>query len=246
MLRRLLPPLALLIAAPALAQDSEAPEPQEASDDEEEVSTSLDGVGRISIQGGWRVTSNKTFYNSWYGQKDFKDFPELPRAREASGAPLAVGSFAYAINDLVELGIDLFVTGGRLRLNTPDGEQTLETLSYGAAIGLRFQTVLPEVGPYGLLPFAGILTGPSLTSSKLPDQKLQESTTQVWMGSLGATLRLSPRWGVTAEYRLAFLRGGVGPPDARIGTFNTGGSWFTLGVTYSFPPEPSRPLPSGL
>ncbi len=235
---RRLPLLALLIAAPALARDPEAGDAED-----EEVSTSLDGVGRISIQGGWRVTSNETFYKSWYGRESYR---ELARPSEASGGPLAVGSFAYAINDLVELDIDLFITGGRLRLNTPEGEQDLDTLSYGAAIGLRFQTVLPEVGPYGLVPFTGILTGPALTSSKRPDERLQESITQVWMGSLGATLRLSPRWGVTAEYRLAFLRGVVGPPEGRIGSFNTGGSWFTVGVTYSFPPEPSRPLPGGL
>ncbi|WP_205525629.1 outer membrane beta-barrel protein [Pyxidicoccus trucidator] len=237
MLRRFLPPLALLIAAPALAQDPSGPD-----EEYEEVSTSLDGVGRISIQGGWRYTSNETFYTNWYGRDENKD---LERAQESTGGPLAVGSFAYAINDLVELGIDLFFTGGRLHLNTPDGEQTINTLSYGAAVGLRFQTVLPEVGPQGLVPFAGILTGPALTSSKRPGESIKEGTTQVWMGSLGATLRLSPRWGVTGEYRLAFLRGPVGPPENKL-TFNTGGSWFTLGVTYSFPPEPSRPLPSGL
>lgn len=238
MLRRLLPPLALLVAAPAFAQDS-APE--------EETSTSLDGVGRISIQGGYRFTSNETFYKSWYGQSD--EFKALPRAREATGGPLVVGSFGYAINDLVELGIDLFATGGRLYVNAPEGEQRLDTLCYGALVGLRFQTVLPEVGPYGLVPYAGILTGPTLVSSKRSGEALQEATTQAWMGSLGTTLRLSPRWGVTAEYRLAFLRGPVGLPDAqgkRARSFSNGGSWFSFGVTYSFPPEPTRPLPGSL
>ena len=245
MLRRLLPPLTLLLAAPALAQD---PEP-EASEDEE-VSTSLDGVGRISIQGGYRYTSNNTFYNRWYGQVAFAELdPKLSRAREASGGPLAVGSFAYAISDLVELGIDLFVTGGRLYVNTPEGEQHIDTLSYGAALGLRFQTVLPEVGPYGLVPFGGILTGPSLASSKRQGQTIQETTTQVWMGSVGATLRLSPRWGVTAEYRLAFIRGPVAPWNSETdkpSSFSNGGSWMSVGVTYSFPPEPTRPLSSSL
>ncbi|QSQ25751.1 hypothetical protein JY651_12805 [Pyxidicoccus parkwayensis] len=243
MLRRLLPSLTLLLAAPAFAQD---PEPESS---EEEVSTSLNGVGRISIQAGYRYTSNETFYKRWYGQVAFPQDPQLPRAREASGGPLAVGSFAYAITDLVELGIDLFATGGRLYINTPDGEQHLDTLTYGAAVGLRFQTVLPEVGPYGLVPFAGILTGPSLVSSKRQGQTLQESTTQMWLGSLGATLRLSPRWGVTAEYRLAFIRGPVAPFDAekdKPSSFSNGGSWMSVGVTYSFPPEPSRPLPGSL
>lgn len=243
MLRRLLPPLVLLIAAPAVAQDFE--------EGEEEVSTSLDGVGRISIQGGYRVTSNETFYKRWYSQTAFikAGFVDVPRAREAAGGPLVVGTFAYAITDMVELGIDLFATGGRLYVNTPEGEQHIDTLTYGAAVGLRFQTVLPEVGPYGLVPFAGILTGPSLASSKRQGQTLLETTTQVWMGALGTTLRLSPRWGVTAEYRLAFIRGPVGPWNAeedKPSSFSNGGSWFALGVTYSFPPEPTRPLPGGL
>ena len=241
MLRRSLPLLTLLAAAPAFAQ-----EPEEV---EEEVPTSLDGVGRITVQGGWRLTSNETLYASWYGRSENAG---LARAREVSGGPLAVGSFAYAMSDLVELGVDLFVTGGRLYLNEPEtGERRIDVLSYGALIGLRFQTVLPEVGPYGLVPFAGFLTGPALISSKRQGEALQESTTQAWVGPLGAPWRLSPRWGVTAEYRLAFLRGPVGAPDparnnARIGSFSVGGNWFALGVTYSFPPEPSRPLPGGL
>jgi hypothetical protein len=238
MLRRLLPPLALLITAPAFAQ---APE-----EEEEPVSTDLNGVGRISIQGGWRLTSNETLYRAWYGRNDA--YKALSRAREVAGGPMAVGSFAYAFTDMVEVGIDLFITGGKLYLNSPEGERTLETLSYGAAVGLRFQTVLPEVGPYGLVPFAGILTGPALTASRLNGEDMQESTSQAWMGSLGATLRLSPRWGVTAEYRLAFLRGPVGAlvDNRRVATYSTGGNWFTVGVTYSFPPEPTRPLPGGL
>ncbi|MCP3138007.1 hypothetical protein [Pyxidicoccus xibeiensis] len=250
MLRRLLPTLSLLLAAPAFAQDAQAPE-----DAAEEVSTDLNGVGRISIQGGWRVTSNETLYTSWYGRPLNAG---LPRAREAAGGPLVVGSFAFAITDMVELGIDLFATGGRLYLNEREAgsdvitERRFETLSFGALVGLRFQTVLPEVGPYGLVPFAGILTGPSLVSSKRQGDKVQEATTQAWVGSLGATLRLSPRWGLTAEYRLAFARGPVvhplepGNEKPPTSSFSTGGNWLTLGVTYSFPAEPTRPLPSGL
>lgn len=240
MLRRSLPLLALLAAAPAFAQD-----PSDEADDE--VPTSLNGVGRISIQGGWRVTSNETLYTSWYGRAENQG---LARAREVSGGPLVVGSFAYALSDLVEVGIDLFGTNGRLFLREPDGnERRIDLLSYGALVGLRFQTVLPEVGPYGLVPFVGLFTGPTLASSKRQGEAVQETTTQAWVGSLGTTWRLSPRWGLTAEYRLAFLRGPVGPPEPpnnrRIGSFSTGGNWLALGVTYSFPPEPTRPLPNG-
>jgi hypothetical protein len=153
------------------------------------------------------------------------------------------------MSDLVELGIDLFGTAGRLYLNepgegdAPPTERRIDTVGYGALVGLRFQTVLPEVGPYGLVPFAGILTGPVLVSSQRQGESVQEATSQAWMGSLGATLRLSARWALTAEYRLAFMRGPIGPPNDRVGSFSGGGHWLTLGVTYTFPPEPSRPLP---
>ncbi len=237
MLRRLLPLLALLLSVPAAAQEDEA-------EVQDEVPTSMDGVGRITVQGGWRVTSNETLYERWYGGKG----AGLPRAREASGAPVLALSFAYAMSDLVELGIDLFGTAGRLYLNEPGeggavNERRIDTVGYGALVGLRFQTVLPEVGPYGLVPFAGIFTGPVLASSQRAGEAAQEATSQAWMGSLGTTLRLSPRWGLTAEYRLAFMRGPVGPPADRAGSFSQGGHWPSLGVTYTFPPEPTRPFP---
>ena len=65
--------------------------------------------------------------------------------------------------------------------------------------------------------------------------------TQAWAGTLGATLRVSPRWGLTAEYRISFVRGPVGSiGEQKFGSFNGGGSWFALGLTYVWPPDPSR------
>ncbi|NTX02327.1 outer membrane beta-barrel protein [Myxococcus sp. CA040A] len=239
MLRRLPLLLALMFAAPAFAQDEEDDGP-----------TSMDGVGRITVQGGWRSTSNETFYKGWYGRTGNGD---LARARKTGGGPFGVASFAYSLSDLVELGIDLFATGSRLYVtepgveSLPPTERGIDTLAYGAMLGLRFQKLLPEVGPYGLVPFLGFLTGPTLISSERDGEAVRERTTQAWAGSLGATWRLSSRWGITGEYRFMFLRGPVGPEDAKIGSFSLGGSWLSLGVTYTFPPEPSRGLPgSGL
>ncbi|WP_426752430.1 hypothetical protein [Myxococcus sp. Y35] len=240
MLQRLLP-LALLLSAPAAAQDF--------TYEDEEVSTSLNGVGRITVQGGWRITPNKTLYDGWYKRPANQG---LARAREVTGAPIVVASFAYAISDLLEVGIDLFGTKSRLYLNEPGAEgepaqaRPVDTLGYGALIGLRFQTVVPQLGPHGLVPYAGLLTGPTLASSERKGEELQETTTHAWMANVGATLRLTPRWGITADYRLAFLRGPVGPSTARVGSFSMGGSWLSLGVTYSFPAEPSRPLSGSL
>ncbi|RKG81127.1 hypothetical protein D7W79_06225 [Corallococcus exercitus] len=238
MLRRL-PLLLALAAAPALAQDEDS--------GGERAPTNLDGVGRITVEAGYRLTSNGTLYDAWYGTKGPGN--GLERAPESTGAPFGAATFAYAMSDLVEVGIDLFGTAQTLRLTEPGGDgsvsRKVSTVSYGVLIGLRFQGVL-DVGPQGLVPFAGLLTGPTVISSKREGSALQEKVSQAWVGSLGATLRLSAKWGLTAEYRFTFLRGPVESPDAAkfAGpfSFSHGGNWFALGVTYTFPPDPSRPL----
>ncbi|XXF75002.1 hypothetical protein P2318_18185 [Myxococcaceae bacterium GXIMD 01537] len=218
---------AVLTASTALAQEEEY-----------EVPTSLEGVGRLSIQSGWRLTSNETFYEGYYAANS-----QLERGPMSNGGPLVIGSFAYSISDLIELGVDLFATGERLRLTN---QPTLTTMTYGALLAVRFQTVLPQVGPYGFVPFMGILSGPTLAYSVFEGQKANEVVTQTWAGTLGGTLRLSPRWGLTAEYRLSFVRGQVAPPGGlKLGSYNGGGNWFALGVTYTWPPEPSRKLGGG-
>ncbi|MCY1034925.1 hypothetical protein OV207_25990 [Corallococcus sp. BB11-1] len=239
MLRRA-PLLFALIAAPAFAQD----------DADGDAPTSLDGVGRITVQAGYRLTSNATLYESWYGPKG--PGAGLERAPESSGAPVGALTFAYAVSDLVELGLDLVGTTQNLRLTEGQGDGTtvsrkVTTLAYGLLVGLRFQGVL-DVGPQGLVPFVGLHTGPTVISSQREGSALQENVAQAWVGSLGATLRLSAKWGITAEYRLMFLRGPVESQDtARFKgpfSFSSGGNWFSLGVTYTFPPDPSRPLPT--
>ncbi|RKI19439.1 hypothetical protein D7Y15_04435 [Corallococcus sp. AB030] len=243
MLRRL-PLVFALVAAPALAL---------AQDDgdwsEGRAPANLDGVGRITVQAGYRLTSNGTLYDAWYGAKGPGN--GLERAPESSGGPFGVASFAYAVSDLVEVGIDLFGTAQNLRLSEPGADGTVSrkvsTVSYGALLGLRFQGVL-DIGPQGLVPFAGVLTGPTVVSSTREGSSIKENVTQAWVGSLGATLRLSAEWGITAEYRLMFLRGPVESPDAAKWpgpfSFSHGGSGFGLGVTYTFPPNPSRPMAS--
>jgi hypothetical protein len=190
---------------------------------------SLEGEGRISIQGGWRYVSNSTFYNGYYSQR-----PALERSPQAHGGPLIVGSFAYAVTDLVEVGIDLFGTAERIQLT---GQPQLTVLNYGALLGLRFMGWL-DLGPEGTVPFLGLLTGPMLASSRFQGEPVRELVSQAWAGNAGATLRLTPRWGLTLEYRLVFARGPVRRPGEQFGSFNAGGSWLSLGVNYTFPSEP--------
>lgn len=191
---------------------------------------SLEGGSRISVQGGWRYVSNSTFYDTYYALPENQG---LERASQSHGGPLGIGTFAYSITDLVEVGIDLFALVEQPQLaNQPQ----LTTWAYGALLGLRFQSWL-DIGPEGTVPFLGILTGPMLATATFKDQPPRETLSQAWGGSVGATMHLSPRWGLTVEFRQVFARGAVGRTDQKFGSFNAGGSWLTVGVNYAFPPD---------
>ena len=215
-----------------------------ASAQEEGGLAPLNGVGRISVQGGWRLSSNTTFYDSFYALPGFQG---AQRAPESPGGPFLTGSFAYAVTDLIELGVDVFATGEQLRLT---GAPTLTNITYGALLGVRFQGLLDVLTPEGVVPFVGIETGPTLALSRAENVGTKEVLTQAWVGSVGATFRLSPRWGITAEYRLAFARGQSAfsrrKEYEQLASYNAGGNWFALGVTYMLPANPSRPIGSGL
>lgn len=202
----------------------------------------LNGVGRVSIQGGWRLTGNDTFYDSFYSLPAYKDLARAPASR---GGPFGAGSFAYAASENIELGIDLFLTTEQLKLtNAP----TLTNITYGALVGVRFQTLVDFLTPEGIIPFIGLETGPTLVFSTAEGVGKRELFTQSWAGTVGATFRFSPHWGLTAEYRLSFARGQAAfrNEDAYkdLASFNAGGNWFALGVTYLMSPEPSRPFTS--
>ena len=202
----------------------------------------LDGAGRITIEAGWRLTTNQTFYDSFYA---FPDYQGLSRAALSPGGPYLAGSFGYGVTQNIELGIDLFTTGEQLHLtNAP----TLTNITYGALVGVRFQTALDVLAANGLVPFIGLSTGPTLSYSSAEGVGKRELSTQCFVGMVGATLRLSAQWGITAEYRLAFARGQAAflNQDAFKGlaSFNAGGNWIALGVTYLIAPSPNtHPLP---
>jgi hypothetical protein len=208
----------------------------------EEELLPLNGVGRISVQAGWRLTSNGTFYDSFYRLPAYQG---VQRAPESPGGPFAAGSFAYSVTEFLELGIDLFATAEQLRLT---GAPTLTNVTYGALVGLRLQTLLDILTPEGVVPFVGFQTGPTLAFSTAEGVGSRELFTQAWAGTVGATLRFSAQWGMTAEYRLAFARGqsvfNNRPEFKGLSSYNAGGNWFALGVTYFFASDPIRPFSS--
>ncbi|MFY0576049.1 hypothetical protein ACN28S_18310 [Cystobacter fuscus] len=138
----------LLAAATASAQE------------ESEELVPLNGVGRITVQGGVRLSSNNTFFDSFYALPGFEC--SVGCSRETPAGPFAAATFGYSVTDFIEVGIDLFYTHQQLRLtNAP-----LHTnITYGALLGLRFQGLLEILTPQGVVPFIGLETGPSLAYS---------------------------------------------------------------------------------
>jgi hypothetical protein len=94
----------------------------------------------------------------------------------------------------------------------------------------------------------GLQTGPSLAYSTAEGVGSRELFTQAWAGTVGTTFRFSAQWGLTAEYRLAFARGqsvfNNKPEFKGLSSYNAGGNWFALGVTYFFASDPIRPFSS--
>jgi hypothetical protein len=225
-----------LVACTALAEEGDGDDGYEDLP-AETAPAELKHRERFSFQVGWKPGANDAFYRNYY-----TEYPDLPRAPTSPGGPLLVGSFAHSYLEYLEFGLDLVATGQRLRLT---GQPTLNTVMLAALVGMRFQLLMRSVGPEGLVPFVGVLLGPTIILSDFEglDDTTQETGGLTIGGCAGATLRLSPRWGLTAEYRLVAGQGRVGTvrqPDLTLQSFSpftAGGHWFSLGVTYVWPPK---------
>jgi hypothetical protein len=199
--------------------------------DEEEAPPMLEGSSRFSLQTGWRYTPNTQFYDDYYSQERTLN---LERARGAIGGPLLTATFAYSPMEWLELGIDLFATYERMQLTNQPG---LNAVTFGALVGLRFQKRL-EIGPEGLVPSVGVLMGPLFAASYFDGGRSVENAAQTIGGTVGATLRLSEKWGLAFEYRLLFAKGVA----EKVGVYDAAGNWFSVGMTYQFPSMPDRPI----
>jgi hypothetical protein len=219
-MRGVLSLLVLLTASVALAQYAESEEPPK-----------LKGTSRISVMGGWRYAPNFKFYDRYYSRADARG---MERARSALGGPSLTGTFAYSVAEPFELGIDLFTTYERIELTDQPG---LNAVTYGALIGLRFQKRL-QVGREGLIPFGGLLIGPLIAAAFFDGGRSVERNSTALGLSVGATWRLTPQWGVCFEFRQIIAGGDV----EDFGSYNAGGSWLSVGMTYVLPWEDERKI----
>lgn len=210
-----------LMASPASAEDEY----------EDEGPPPLENSGRISLQTGWRYTPNTRLFDDYYAQPRNSG---LTRAGGAIGGPLLTTTFAYSPREWLELGVDLFFTYERMRVTGLPG---LNAVTFGAMLGLRFQKEL-ELGPQGFIPFVGPLLGTTFTSALFDEGPSVETFAPTLGLTAGGTLRLSPEWGVTFEYRLTYARGNA----EKLGPYDSGGHWLVVGMAYTFPTPPDRPL----
>lgn len=216
--------LVLLTASAASAQYDE-------EYDEEELPQMLESSSRFSLQTGWRYTPNTQFLDEFYSQPKYQS---LKRTGRAIGGPLLTATFAYSPLEWLELGVDLFTTYERMQLTNRTG---LNAMTFGALVGLRFQKRL-EIGSKVLVPSVGVLLGPMFAVSSFDGRSAVENGGNPVGGTVGATLRLSEKWGLAFEYRLLFGKGeaeDVGPYDAL-------GNCFSVGMTYQLPDVPDRPM----
>jgi hypothetical protein len=188
----------------------------------------IDGVGRISVMGGWKVASNDWFFS----RADALGHPVVTRG---IGGPQGQASFGYGAISWLEVAIDLFVAHDQFGISGVEGDRPIQILTYGALLGVRF-TAMDFLFP-GFAPFIGVGVGPTLgyTYTGNNNETFEKLVTGV-SGNVGVTYRINDRFGLTLEYRFVYSRGFfyVASDDAGAG-LNTGGSWFSLGFVIYFP-----------
>lgn len=185
----------------------------------------LEGGSRISVVGGWRYTTNETFSTRAAEAGS-------PLVRPSPGGPQLTATFGYSPKSWLELAIDLFGGAERLRL---EGRGDLTSITYGATVGVRTQTLIAQ----RWVPSFGISTGPILVYVRgggLPEPKESLSNGYVVSGSL--TYRVTESWGIALDTRGFIATRGSVPG---LLTLNAGGLWAGIGVTYTFPRSASEP-----
>lgn len=190
----------------------------------------IDGMGRISLGGGFRWVPNWWFIEkaAEYGT------PVIPGI---NGGPQLTASFGYGVSSVLELSIDLLGSYETFTLQLPDGQRAEYTSSmYGAALGGRLAG--RDVFFQGFMPYLALQAGPLLSNISRKADPIPERVLFAFFASAGATYRFSDRYGITLEARYVLARNSVPP----ISGINVGGVLFSAMFTIFFPPAPKRDL----
>jgi hypothetical protein len=184
----------------------------------------VEGQGRVSVSGGWRLTANRSF-------TDHAAQGGHPLVSDSHGGPQGVASFGFGATANLEVNIELLVGAESITLQ---GLEPVSSITYGGLLSGRLYFLTD--GP--VRPWVQLSTGPLLVyvtgaGASEPTEKLKQG---LGLGA-GLAVPLSGAWSLVAEYRLLYVRGNVSGVPGAAG-INGGGNWFGLGLGYSFGRSP--------
>lgn len=186
----------------------------------------VDGLGRISIGGGWRWVPN------WYFASKAEEAGR-PLEAVSSGGPQGTASFSLGVNSWLEVAVDLFIGYEGFRLAP---QEQFSSVSYGGVIGARL--VATDVLFKGFMPYLSLQAGPMLSSVASPQTPNAERLLGALSAAGGATWRFAERYGVSVEAR--WIYGRLFVPG--ISGINVGGVWFSASFVIFIPATPKRDL----
>lgn len=190
----------------------------------------IDGVGRISVVGGFRWVPN------WHFKEKAAEagYPMVPTLE--GGASGAV-SFGLGVSRFLEVAVEVPLGYHGFQLEGPDGtREDFTSFSAGAYLGPRL--VASDVLFKGLLAWAGAGGGGLLTTVGGRRQEIPERLVLSFTVAGGLTWRITQTYGISLEVRYVNGRNAV----AGISGINAGGVWFNAGLTIFFPPAIKRDL----
>ncbi len=183
---------------------------------------SIEGMGRVAVQAGYRWTPNAEFMR----RAAEAQHPVIGRM---SGGPQFSASFGYAAFKWVEATIDLIGGFENFRL---EGIGQVTSTTYGGLLGVRFAKM--DFPLSGMVPYIGAQMGPVLsfiTSESMPSTERLNTGYSV---NAGLAIRIGEHWGVGFDARYLFARGDV----PAVATVDAGGIWVSLAITYFIPAGP--------
>lgn len=190
----------------------------------------LDGMGHVSIGGGFRWVPN------WWFQGKAAAFG-TPVIAGIDGGPQGTASFGLGVTSVLAVSINLLFGYQGFALLRPDGgRDEYSSMTAGALIGGRLGG--SDVLFKGFMPYLELQAGPVLSVLGGPREAIPEKAILGLSAAGGATYRFARSYGITLEVRYLHARNSV--PE--ISGINVGGVWFTAMFTIIFPPSLKRDL----
>lgn len=190
----------------------------------------MEGMGRVAVQAGYKWAPNGQFVNQ--AARD-----GYPLKGSMPGGPQASASFGYAPTSWLEATIDLFVGFEGFTL---DGLERFSSTTYGALLGVRVGKM--DFPVHGLLPYLGAQLGPALSFVTSKSIAGVEKLNTGYSINAGLTYRFADKWGVGLDARYLFADGAIPLPDGNTLSINAGGLWISATVTFFIGAGPKDPM----